>query len=256
MEGDIAIRTEALNLWYGAFHALKKVDLGLKSGLITALIGPSGCGKSTFLRCLNRINERIPSVRIEGRIELFGQNIYDPRVALESLRREVGMVFQRPNPLPISIFENVVFGYRTHFPRTGYTKGELSRLVEGSLRKVHLWEALKDSLGKGALHLPLEAQQKLCIARLLPLKPKLILLDEPCSALDPDGTAAIEELLLELRGEYTIIMVTHNMSQARRASDESVFMLLGEIVEHGLTSGLFLSPKNPKTSQYIEGRFG
>lgn len=253
---DFAVTTQALNLWYGDFQALKNISLKLKKGKITGLIGPSGCGKTTFLRCLNRINERIPTVKVSGRIEIFGQNIYDPKVSLEELRKEVGMVFQRPNPLPLSIYDNVTFGFRTHFPRSAYSHMELDALVESSLKTVRLWNDLKDKLKQPALRLQLEAQQKLCISRLLPLKPRLILLDEPCSALDPKGTRAIEELLLQLRGEYTIIIVTHNMTQARRVSDESIFMLLGDIVEHGVTAEMFVTPKHEKTAHYIEGRFG
>ena len=253
---EVAIETLGLNLWYGAFHALKDLSVRLKKGQITSLIGPSGCGKSTFLRCLNRLSERIRGVRVSGSIRILDQDIFGSGVSLEELRREVGMVFQRPNPLPLSIYENVVFGYRTHFPKSSYTRSELDALVESSLRKVHLWDTLKDYLRKSALTLQLEAQQKLCLARLLPLKPQVILLDEPCSALDPRGTSAIEELLLELKGEYTIIIVTHNMTQARRMSDDCLFMLLGQIVESGLTTELFLTPKNEKTAHYIEGRFG
>ncbi|MBI4404973.1 MAG: phosphate ABC transporter ATP-binding protein [Deltaproteobacteria bacterium] len=256
MSENLAIFTENLNLWYGSFQALKNINLSIHQGNITALIGPSGCGKSTFLRCLNRINERISSVRVSGAIRLFGHDIYGQEVTLEELRKDVGMVFQRPNPLPLSIYENVMFGYTTHYARRSYTQTELDVLVESSLKKVHLWEKLKDNLHDSALGLQLEAQQKLCIARLLPLKPKLILLDEPCSALDPTGTSSIEELLLELKGEYSIVIVTHNMAQARRVSYESIFMLMGEIIEQGSTAEMFLTPQNEKTAQYIEGRFG
>lgn len=251
-----AVKTHQLNLWYGDFQALIDLNLKIQEGIITSLIGPSGCGKSTFLRSLNRINERIGTVRVTGEIEIYGKNIYSADVAIEELRKQVGMVFQRPNPLPLSIYENVLFGYRTHFPRGTSTKKELDALVEGSLQRVGLWQALKDRLHQSALSLQLEAQQKLCIARLLPLKPRLILLDEPCSALDPRGTAAVEELLMELQGEYTIVIVTHNMAQARRVSSECIFMLLGEIVEQNATKELFVTPSNPKTAQYIEGRFG
>ena len=255
-ENHYAIVTEDLNLWYGDFQALEKVSLNLRGGIITGLIGPSGCGKTTFLRCLNRVNERYGNVRTEGTINLLGKNIYDTDVSLIELRKSVGMVFQRPNPLPISVYENVVFGLRIHSPRSELKRSVLDEAVEQALQEVMLWDDLKDNLKQKATELQLEQQQKLCIARLLPLKPEIILMDEPCSALDVEATAAVEELMLTLSGKYTIVIVTHNMAQARRISNECIFMLLGEIIEHDRTENLFLNPKNEKTSDYIEGRYG
>ncbi|HXK60869.1 MAG TPA: phosphate ABC transporter ATP-binding protein [Acidobacteriota bacterium] len=251
-----AIQTRGLNLWYGDFQALKNVTSQIKKGIITALIGPSGCGKTTLLRCFNRINERYANVRIQGDIQILGKNIYDPDVSLVELRKTVGMVFQRPNPLPISVYENVVFGLRLHTPRLRLKKSELDAAVEKSLKEVGLWDDLKDRLQMRATDLQLEQQQKLCIARLLPLKPEVILMDEPCSALDVAGTRSVEEEMFEMRGQYTIVIVTHNMAQARRVSDECIFMLLGEVVEHRRTEDLFLAPKDPRTEEYIEGRYG
>ncbi|MEO8426749.1 MAG: phosphate ABC transporter ATP-binding protein [Verrucomicrobiota bacterium] len=252
---NYTISTKEVCLWYAKFQALIKVTLNLKHGLITSLIGPSGCGKTTLLRCFNRINERYDYVTTKGEIKILGKNIYDPDVSLIELRKRVGMVFQRPNPLPISVYENVVFGLRLH-DQTGMKNAALNDAVEKALTEVGLWNDLKDRLDTKATRLQLEQQQKLCIARLLPLKPEVILMDEPCSALDVEGTRAIEELMFELKGRYTIVIVTHNMAQARRASDECVFMLLGEIIEHSRTADLFLTPKNPKTAEYIEGRYG
>jgi phosphate transport system ATP-binding protein len=253
---DVAIRASGLNLWYGSFQALRDVTADIERGRITSLIGPSGCGKTTLLRCFNRVNERYGNVRTEGNIEILGKNIYDEDVALPELRRSIGMVFQRPNPLPLSVYENVAFGMRLHTPRGAQRKKAVDDLVEQSLREVSLWDDLKDHLDRPATSLQLEQQQKLCIARLLPLKPEIILMDEPCSALDVEGTKAIEELMWELRGRYTIVIVTHNMAQARRASDTSIFMLLGELVEHQRTEDLFLAPTDPRTAEYIEGRYG
>jgi phosphate transport system ATP-binding protein len=253
---EYAIETRGLSLWYADFQALINITTRIRHGLITALIGPSGCGKTTLLRCFNRINERYAYVRTEGEIQILGKNIYDPDVSLVELRKAVGMVFQRPNPLPISIYENVVFGLRLHTPRRSLKKTELDAAVESALNEVGLWEDLKDRLGARATDLQLEQQQKLCIARLLPLKPEVILMDEPCSALDIEATRAVEEQMFEMRGRYTILIVTHNMAQARRASDECIYMLLGELIEHRRTEDLFLSPQNPKTAEYIEGRYG
>ena len=250
------ITTRDLNLWYGKFQALINVSVDIKEGLITSLIGPSGCGKTTLLRCFNRVNERYGYVTTTGEIRILGKNIYDPDVSLIELRKSVGMVFQRPNPLPISVYENVVFGLRIHGERKDLKRASLDQAVETALTEVGLWNDLKDRLDAKATSLQLEQQQKLCIARLLPLKPRVILMDEPCSALDVEGTRAIEELMFGLKGRYTIVIVTHNMAQARRASDECIFMLLGEIIEHRRTEDLFLTPKHPKTAEYIEGRYG
>jgi phosphate transport system ATP-binding protein len=251
-----SIQTRGLNLWYGDFQALKDIDLNVRYGLITALIGPSGCGKTTLLRCFNRINERYGYVKTTGEIRVLGQNIYAPEVSLIELRKAVGMVFQRPNPLPISVYENVAFGLRIHSGYGSLKKADLDQAVEKALREVSLWDDLKDRLRQRATALQLEQQQKLCIARLLPLKPEVILMDEPCSALDSAATLAIEELMLTLAGRYTILIVTHNMGQARRVSEECAFMLLGEIVEHARTEELFLTPKDSRTADYIEGRYG
>ena len=250
-----AITTRDVKLWYAKFQALLGITVNIKKGQITSLIGPSGCGKTTLLRCFNRVNERYGYVTTTGEIKLHGKNIYDPDVSLIELRKSVGMVFQRPNPLPISVYENVVFGLRIHDDK-GLTKSDYDDAVEKALTEVGLWKDLKDRLDARAITLQLEQQQKLCIARLLPLKPEIILMDEPCSALDVNGTRAIEELMFALKGRYTIVIVTHNMAQARRSSDECIFMLMGELVEHSRTTDLFLTPKNPKTAEYIEGRYG
>lgn len=251
-----SIETNKLNLWYGKFQALINVSVRITDGRITSLIGPSGCGKTTLLRCFNRVNERYGYVTTTGEIKLLGKNIYDTDVSLPELRKAVGMVFQRPNPLPISVYENVLFGLRIHSRRGTLKRSEADAIVEKALREVFLWDDLKDKLRSKATGLQLEQQQKLCIARLLPLKPQIILMDEPCSALDSEATKAIEDLMMELAGRYTIVIVTHNMAQARRVSDECIFMLLGEIMEHNPTEDLFLAPENPKTAEYIEGRYG
>jgi phosphate transport system ATP-binding protein len=253
----LAIETRDLNLWYGTFQALYDINFQVKRGIVTALIGPSGCGKSTLLRSVNRINERLGYVRTEGSIEVLGHDIYHPNVDLTQLRKKVGMVFQRPNPLPISIRENVIFGYTLHeAPRGRRDNAEFDRIVEEALTEVLLWDRVKDRLDQRATELSLEEQQKLCIARLVPVKPSVILMDEPCSALDPEATEAVEDLIWRLRGQYTILLVTHNMAQARRASDECAFMLLGKMIEHTLTEELFLRPQRKETADYIEGRYG
>jgi phosphate transport system ATP-binding protein len=251
-----SIQAKDLCLWYGKFQALKKVNVQIKNGLITSLIGPSGCGKTTLIRCFNRVNERYGNVTTTGEIKVLDKNIYDADVSLVELRKSVGMVFQRPNPLPLSVYENVVFGLRLHNEPRSLKRTILDEAVEKSLREVGLWDDLKDRLDARAPSLQLEQQQKLCIARLLPLKPEVILMDEPCSALDVEGTRAIEELMWNLRGQYTIVIVTHNMAQARRASDECIFMLLGELIEQTRTESLFLNPRDPRTAEYIEGRYG
>jgi len=251
-----AIVTRDLRLWYGAFEAVRKVNVEITHGAITALIGPSGCGKTTLLRCFNRINERYQNVRTEGEVLIRGENIYDAKVDLIELRKRVGMVFQRPNPLPISVRDNVLYGYRLHTPRGARSRVDEEQALETALRGVQAWDAVKDHLDRRATELQLEQQQKLCIARLLPLKPDIILMDEPCSALDPDATAKVEDMIRELAGTFTIVIVTHNMAQARRVSDECVFMLLGEIVEHDRTENLFIAPRDQRTADYVEGRFG
>jgi len=255
-KGPLAIRTRRLNLWYGDFQALIDVDADIRRGVITSLIGPSGCGKTTLLRSFNRINERFPNVRTTGEIVILDKNIHDEDVSLPELRKAVGMVFQRPNPLPISIYENIALGLRLHSPRRALSRTDVDAAVRSALGEVRLWDDLKHRLGEKATRLTLEQQQKLCIARLLPLKPDVILMDEPCSALDVEGTRAIENLMLGLRGRYSIVIVTHNMAQARRVSDDCLFMLLGRLVEARPTEDLFINPVDPRTAQYIEGQFG
>jgi len=251
-----SIQTRDLNLWYGDFQALRDVSINVRPGIITALIGPSGCGKTTLLRCFNRINERYGNVTTAGEVRVLGKNIYDPDVSLSALRKSVGMVFQRPNPLPISVYENVLFGVRVHTRHRELARSQRDALVESALRDVQLWDEVKDKLRKRATHLTLEQQQKLCIARLLPLKPRVLLMDEPCSALAGAGIERIEALIEELCQKYTILIVTHNMGQARRASHECVFMLLGRIIEHGPTLEVFLNPRHKETETYVSGRYG
>ncbi len=252
----LAIESRRVNLWYGTFQALYDVNLKIKAGLITALIGPSGCGKTTYLRSVNRINERLDYVRTEGTIKVLGHDIYAPDVELIQVRKQVGMVFQRPNPLPISIRENVLFGHQIHSSGVRASPAEEDEIVESALQQVLLWDQVKDRLNRRATELSLEEQQKLCIARLLPVKPAVLLMDEPCSALDPKGTEAVEELIWDLRGRYTMLVVTHNMAQARRASEECIFMLMGRVVEHSRTDTMFVTPRRRETADYIEGRYG
>jgi phosphate transport system ATP-binding protein len=248
---DSMIEIADLNLHYGAFHALKNVQLTVARQMITALIGPSGCGKSTLLRVLNRMNDLIPGVRITGSVRLDGADIYAPGLDICALRKRVGMVFQRPNPFPLSVRDNVTFGLRVAGMGTG-----ADGIIERSLRGAWLWDQVKDKLQQPALALPLDQQQRLCVARLLAVEPEVILMDEPCSALDPIATAKIEELMLELRKRYTIVIVTHNMQQAARISDVSGYMLLGDMVEFGPTAGIFTSPRDKRTQDYVSGRYG
>jgi len=247
------IEVANLNLFYGTFQALQDVSLTVRACRITALIGPSGCGKSTLLRTLNRMNDLIPGVKITGRVLLDGQDIYAPGQDVCALRKKVGMVFQRPNPFPLSVKENVAFGLRVAGVRDRQT---IDEVVETSLRGAWLWEQVRDRLDRSALTLPLDQQQRLCIARLLAVEPEVILMDEPCSALDPIATGRIEELMLELRKKYTIVIVTHNMQQAARISDYTGYMLLGRMVEFGVTSKIFTNPTEKQTQDYISGRYG
>ncbi len=244
---------ENLCLWYGNTQALKSVNIEIPEKSITALIGPSGCGKSTFLKTLNRMNDLIPGVKITGDVSYNGTNIFDPSVDVNELRRDVGMVFQKPNPFPMSIYDNIAYGPRTHGIKN---KAKLDDIVEKALRDAAIWDEVKDRLKKNALGLSGGQQQRLCIARALAVKPKVLLMDEPTSALDPISTSRIEELALQLKDEYTIIIVTHNMQQAVRISDNTAFFLLGELVEWGNTERLFSQPNDKRTEDYITGRFG
>jgi phosphate transport system ATP-binding protein len=247
------IDIQNLDLYYTAFHALKAVAMPVQENKITALIGPSGCGKSTLLRCLNRMNDLIPGCRVTGSVMLDGADVYAPGTDVTGLRKRVGMVFQRPNPFPLSIYDNVVYGLNV----AGlHDRRRLDAIAEQSLRGAWLWDQVKDKLGHPALELPLDQQQRLCVARLLAIKPEVILMDEPCSALDPIATMKIEELMLELKKEYTIAIVTHNMQQAARVSDFSGYMLLGEMVEFADTNRIFTNPTDQRTEDYITGRYG
>ena len=242
-----------LNLYYGAAHALKNVNIDIPEKKVTALIGPSGCGKSTFLKTLDRMNDLVPTVRIEGTVSYRGQDIYDPSVDVTWLRKQIGMVFQKPNPFPMSIYDNVAYGPRTHGIRS---KARLDEIVESSLRGAAIWDEVKDRLKKSALGLSGGQQQRLCIARALAVEPDVLLMDESTSALDPISTSKIEDLAVELKSKYTIIMVTHNMQQAARVSDNTAFFLLGDLVEYGRTETLFSTPTDKRTEDYITGRFG
>ncbi len=245
-------KVENLNLYYDDFHALKGLDLAIEANKITAFIGPSGCGKSTFLKTLNRMNDLVEGCKITGKVELDGENIYGD-MDVNLLRKRVGMVFQKPNPFPMSVYDNIAFGPRTHGIRS---KAKLDEIVEKSLRSAAIWDELKDRLNKSALGLSGGQQQRLCIARALAVEPEVILMDEPTSALDPISTSKIEDLVIELKKQYTIVMVTHSMQQATRISDKTVFFLLGEIIEAGDTEKIFSMPQDKRTEDYITGRFG
>jgi phosphate transport system ATP-binding protein len=247
------IEVRGLDFYYGTFQALKGIGLDIEKNRITALIGPSGCGKTTFLRALNRMTDLIDDVRVEGRVLIDGEDIYAPGTDLLSLRKKVGMVFQRPNPFPLSVTDNVVYGPRVHGLRDPKA---LEAVLVRSLEAVHLWDELKDRLDDNALHLSGEQQQRLCIARLVAVEPEILLMDEPCSALDLAATANIEDLMAELKKRYTILIVTHNMQQAARVSDVTGYFLLGELVEIGATHQIFTAPRDPRTEDYITGRFG
>ncbi len=246
------IKAGNMNLWYGSFHALKNVNLSLPEKQITAMIGPSGCGKSTFLKSLNRMNDLVEGCRIEGKITLGGEDIYK-NFDVNILRKRVGMVFQKPNPFPMSIYDNIAYGPRIHGIKS---KVKLDEIVEGSLRKAAIWDECKDKLKKNALGMSGGQQQRLCIARALAVEPEILLMDEPTSALDPISTSKIEDLAVELREKYTIIMVTHNMQQAVRIADKTAFFLLGEVIEFDDTDKMFSTPRDKRTEDYITGRFG
>ncbi len=242
-----------LNLWYGSTQALKNVSMDIPEKSITALIGPSGCGKSTFLKTLNRMNDLVPGVKTTGEVLYRGRNIFDPATDVNELRREVGMVFQKPTPFPMSIYDNIAYGPRTHGVKN---RARLDEIVERSLRGAAIWDEVKDRLKKSALGLSGGQQQRLCIARALAVEPEVLLMDEPTSALDPISTSRIEDLAIELKNRYTIVIVTHNMQQAARISDQTAFFLLGELVEYGRTERLFAQPQDKRTEDYITGRFG
>ncbi len=250
---ETKISTRDLNLYYGTNHALKNISMDIYANKITAFIGPSGCGKSTYLKTLNRMNDLVSGVKIEGSVLLDGENIYDPRVDTTILRKKIGMVFQQPNPFPMSIYDNVAYGPRIHGIKN---KAQLDEIVERSLRGAALWDEVHDRLKKSALGLSGGQQQRLCIARALAVEPEVILMDEPTSALDPISTLKIEELMDSLKEKYTVIIVTHNMQQATRIADYTAFFLVGEVVEYGPTEELFAHPKNKETEDYVTGRFG
>ncbi|MEA4883938.1 MAG: phosphate ABC transporter ATP-binding protein PstB [Clostridia bacterium] len=247
------IHTTSLDVFYGAYQALKNMSISIDANTITALIGPSGCGKSTFLRTLNRMNDLAPGASVRGSVVIDGQDIYGPGTDLVRLRKRIGMVFQRPNPFPMSVFDNVAYGPRIHGMAVGQ---RLADMVERSLRAAALWDEVKDRLRESALRLSGGQQQRLCIARVLAVEPEVLLMDEPCSALDPISTASIEDLMAELKRKYTIVIVTHNMQQAARVSDKTGFFLMGELVEYGDAKSIFETPHDKRTEDYITGRFG
>lgn len=253
MENKIAVKIENLDLYYGDFQTLKDISLNINENEITAFIGPSGCGKSTLLRTINRMNDLIENCKIEGKIIINDKNIYDRQVDINELRKNIGMVFQKPNPFAMSIYDNVAYGPRTHGIKK---KQELDKIVKESLEKAYMWDEVKDRLNKSALGLSGGQQQRLCIARALAVNPKILLMDEATSALDPISTSKIEDLILELKKNYTIIIVTHNMQQATRIADKTAFFLLGELIEYDRTEKIFTNPENKKTENYITGRFG
>ncbi len=253
MSEQMRMTVENVDLYYGNFRALRSITLNIPANRVTALIGPSGCGKSSFLRCLNRMNDLVPGARVSGSILMDGEDIYAPHVDVVLLRKRIGMVFQRPNPFPMSIYDNIAYGPRIHGEKR---KAVLDELVESSLRGAALWEEVKDRLSKSALGLSGGQQQRLCIARSLAVKPELLLMDEPASALDPISTAKVEDLIRELRENYSIVIVTHNMQQAARISDYTAFFLSGELVEYGPTGTMFTNPRDQRTEDYITGRFG
>lgn len=253
MMDKIKISTDQLNLYYGTNHALKNIDMNIRANAVTAFIGPSGCGKSTFLKTLNRMNDLIDSVRIEGKVSLDGEDIYAPNVDTTLLRKRVGMVFQQPNPFPMSVYDNIAYGPRLHGIKD---KAKLDEIVENSLRGAAIYEEVKDRLKKSALGLSGGQQQRLCIARALAVEPEVLLMDEPTSALDPISTLKVEELMIQLKERYTVAVVTHNMQQAARVSDYTAFFLVGEVVEYDTTDHLFSRPKDKRTEDYITGRFG
>ena len=250
---EIKISTRNLNLFYGDNHALKDIDMDMKAGSITAFIGPSGCGKSTFLKTLNRMNDLVPNVKITGEVKIDGEDVYDPKVDVTLLRKKAGMVFQQPNPFPMSIYDNIAYGPKTHGIKN---KAKLDEIVETSLRNAAIFDEVKDRLKKSALGLSGGQQQRLCIARALAVEPEILLMDEPTSALDPISTMKIEDLMEDLKKKYTVVIVTHNMQQAARISDDIAFFLVGEMVEFGNTQEIFSHPKDKRTEDYITGRFG
>lgn len=247
------ITVKDLCLWYGNTQALKNIEIGIKENAITALIGPSGCGKSTFLKTLNRMNDLVPEVKITGKVEYDGKDIFAPGVDVNELRRDIGMVFQKPNPFPMSVYDNIAYGPRIHGIKN---KAKLDEIVEESLKDAAIWDELKDRLKKSALGLSGGQQQRLCIARALAVSPRVLLMDEPTSALDPISTSKIEDLAMELKKKYTIVIVTHNMQQAARISDQTAFFLLGNLIEYNDTEKLFANPNDKRTEAYITGRFG